>query len=166
MLHNTFYILYDSIEYTNFIKSVERQFRLSPEYSMWLNTVVTDRTTCGATGMSKEVDGVDIEVHHYITLWDWVVKILDAFHLHEPEVPVNSHYICLILADLHLNNCIPYIPLMHCVHKMIDKYGGNMEPLIEKYPSIIDNIHHGNMELADAIINEHVNALASMLNIE
>lgn len=162
MYRNMFYFLFDEEEYKAFIKNVEKQFRGSYEYTMWLNSKV-DRESCGATGMTKDDDGIDIEVHHYgITLWGWIEKILDCFHTHEPELPVNTQYVCLILSDLHLSNCIPYVPLMHCIHRMIHNAG--LDPVIDKYPSIPDNVYHGNIDLANEIIEYHIKRLNTILN--
>jgi hypothetical protein len=163
MLNTCFYLLYDEPEYKAFIKSVEAQFRKSPEYLIWLNNKV-DRECCAATGLSKE-DGIDIEVHHFqITLWNWIVIILDKFHEADPEIPVNSHYICLILSDLHISNCIPYIPLTHCIHKMLHAQGN--EKIFAKYPNIVDNIYYGNTDKANEIIDYHINNLKCILEKE
>lgn len=162
MIDNCFYLLYDEADYTGFIKSVEYQFRRSPEYTLWLNSKV-NRECCAATGMSKE-DGIDIEVHHYqTTLWNWIELILDKFAKSEPELPVNSHYICLILSDLHLSGCIPYIPLTHCIHKMLHAQGP--DKIFEKYPEILNHIYYGDIDRANDIIDYHIDNLKKLLKI-
>ena len=162
MYNNCFYDLYDAEECKDFIKKVERSFRTSPEYSLWLKSRVI-RETCAATGMSKDEDGIDIEVHHYnITLWTWIEIILDYFL--GKELPLNTHYICLILSDIHLSNCVPYIPLMHCIHKMLHNVGEDV--VFEKYPDISNNIYHGDIDRAHNIIKYHVENLKTFLENE
>ena len=167
MYTNSFYFLFDADEYTAFIKTVEKQFRDSYEYRLWLNTVVRNRHMCAATGMTKEDDGIDIEIHHYgITLWGWIEKILDSFHDHEPELPVNGCYICLILSDIHLSNCVPYVPLMHCMHKKLHRGDGGVEAFLEQYPEMRSEIYHGNISLAEDIIKKHIDKLVEILRLE
>lgn len=159
-----FYELFDEKEYKDFIFKVEKQFRNSYEYTLWLNSKV-ERDCCAVTGKSKHSDGIRIEVHHYIlTLYDWVVKILDSFLGVEPIIPINSHYICMILSDIHLNGCVPYIPLSSDLHdefhfKQADRF-------FEEYPQAIDGAHNGNIPLAEEIIEYHVNILKERLNLE
>ena len=55
--------------------------------------------------LNKDADGIEIEVHHYrITLYNWVEYIIDKFM--SEDLNLNSHYICLILSDIHLNNTV------------------------------------------------------------
>jgi len=162
MYNNIFYELFDAEEHSKFIKSVEKQFRTSPEYSLWLNSVV-HRHNCGATGLNKDADGIEIEVHHYrITLYNWVERIIDRFM--SEHLNLNSHYICLILSDIHLNNTVPYIPLMHCIHKMI--HNSSMEDVLLKYPDIINHIHNGDIDRAYEIIDYHIELLKDILDNE
>ena len=63
MLTQICYELYDADEYRDFVKHVVKQFRGSPEYSMWLNSF--NRNECAATGLTRDADGVPIEVHHF-----------------------------------------------------------------------------------------------------
>lgn len=160
----SFYDLYDGDDYQSFIKKVEKQFRTSPEYTIWLNSKV-DRESCAATGFNKDSDGIDIEVHHYgITLWQWVENILDCFAKESRQIPVNSHYVCLILTDLHMNGCVPYIPLLHCLHKMLHARGENHLEL--KFPGTLAKSNPGNIILAQQLIEEHVINLKTKLFLE
>lgn len=164
MYNNCFYELFDKDEYTDFIKKIDKMFRTSPEYGIWLHSRV-DREMCAATGMSKDNDGIDIEVHHYnVTLWNWTEIILDYFMGTEPIIPVNAHYICLILSDIHLSNCVPYIPLTHCIHKMLHAIGEDL--VFAKYPDIINHIYIGDVERAHDIIRYHVKNLKIILEKE
>lgn len=159
MYNRIFYELFDAEEHHKFIKSVEKQFRGSPEYSLWLNSVVR-RSRCSATGLSYDGDNVDIEVHHYqLTLYQWVELIIDRFI--QNEVNVNSHFVSLILSDIHLSNCVSYIPLMHCIHKMI--HNTSMDDIVLKYPSITENIFPGDVKRAYEIIEYHINILKEIL---
>jgi hypothetical protein len=160
MYTNIFYDFYDADEYKNFIKHVLKQFRTSQEYSIWLNSF--NRNECGATGLTKDGDGVQIEVHHFqITLWGWVEYILDKFH--QQQLPVNTFYVSLILCDIHFNRCVPCVPLTHCIHKMLHE---NYDDTIARYPSILENIWPGDINRADQIIEYHLNLLKERLNIE
>ena len=162
MYNNIFYELFDAEEHDKFIKSVEKQFRTSPEYSLWLNSVV-HRDRCAATGFTKDADGIEIEVHHYrITLWEWVERIVDRFI--REHLNLNSHYICLILSDIHLSNTIPYVPLMHCIHKM--QQNTSMEDIILKYPDITNGIYQGDADRAFEIIEYHISMLKDILDNE
>ena len=157
MLSNCVYSYYDEEEYKEFIKEVLRKFRTSAEYKMWLN--MHDRTECAATGLSREIDGVDIELHHYnITLWDWVEIILEKFN--EENLPMNTFIICNILADLHLSNCIPCICLSQNVHKQIHT---NYDKTIETYPHLLEIVNKGNINKAEQIIEYHVQLLKNIL---
>ena len=94
-----FYELFDEEDFEQFVKSVVKLFRLSPEYGMWLSQC--NRSTCAATGVNKYESNVDIEVHHYgKTIWDWVETIVDKFVEH--GVPFNTFFVLMILADIHL----------------------------------------------------------------
>lgn len=161
MYRNIFYDFVDAEDYTEIIKQIIKKFRTSDEYMMWLH--LYDRHACAATGFTKDSDGVEIQMHHYgMTIWDWVERILGAFIDHNPPLPINTFYICLILNELHMNNCISCVPLMHCVHNMIH---ADYDSTIARYPSILENINEGNIELADQIIHEYVEDLANKLNI-
>lgn len=160
MLSNITYTYYDEEEYEDFIKNIIRQFRKSIEYDIWIN--LYNRDTCAGTGLSKILDGVDIELHHYnITLWDWVEIILDYFS--KDNLPFNSFIICIILTDLHLSKCIPCVPLSKDTHKQIH---ANPEQTIEKYPDILKNLHTGNLNLADELIKYHIKNYKKILNDE
>src|SRR5574344_2169213 len=141
MYNDIFYSLFDGDEYTKFIKSVEREFRNSPEYLLWLSNK-THRDSCAVTDLEYVADSADIEVHHYqLTLWNWVELIVDELTLQ--ELPLNSHFICMILDDIHLNNYVPYIALMHSYHNMITKRGE--EDVLKQFPKIQDGIYEGNV---------------------
>lgn len=160
MYQNIVYELFDADEFKDFIKHVLKQFRSSVEYSMWLNSF--NRNECAATGLTKDSDGVPIEVHHFrITLWGWVEYILDKFY--NERLPLNSFYICLILNDIHFNRCVPCVPLTHCIHKMLHE---NYDDTIERYPDIIANVWPGDTDKADQIINYHIENLKNRLKIE
>lgn len=146
-----FYELYDAEEYEGFIKATIKQFRTSPEYKMWLAT--THNEVCAVTGHSK--DSVDIEVHHFgKTLWVITEEIVQYFI--QENLRVNSFYICLILADIHFNGCIDYIPLEHCIHHMLHK-----DPVLAKelYPDLESKVTRGNMELKNEIIKRYAKAI-------
>lgn len=162
MYLDVFYELFDEEEYKKFVKSVEAQFRKSPEYLLWLNRH-THRNSCSATGLTFDVDAADIEVHHYrITLWDWVSIIVDK--MTERHLPVNSHFICLILSDIHLNNCVPYIALMHSYHQMITKR--SEAEVLAQFPQILEGANDGDIQKAYKIIDYHLNILEYNLNKE
>jgi hypothetical protein len=162
MYLDIFYELFDEQEYKKFIKSVESQFRKSPEYLLWLNRH-THRNSCSATGLSYDVDAADIEVHHYkITLWEWVAIIVDK--MKENGIPVNSHFVCMVLTDIHLNNCIPYISLMHSYHQMITNR--SEEEVLNQFPQIKDGINEGDIGKAYEIINYHINIVKEQIEKE
>jgi hypothetical protein len=143
-LRSIFYDLIDSDDYENFIKNVEKLFRTSNEYKMWLS--MTDNLSCAITNLTK--DSVEIEVHHYEeTLWVIIEEILDYFI--QNEIPFNTFCICQILVDLHFNQCITYIPLQHDIHKMLHK-----DPTLayQLYPNIEENVVYGNVSLRKNII--------------
>ena len=48
-----FYELYDNQEYEKLIKDVEKLFRSSQEYKVWLSTI--NRDVCAATGLSSRL---------------------------------------------------------------------------------------------------------------
>jgi hypothetical protein len=151
MKSKSFYQLYDAEDYENFIKATIKIFRLSNEYKMWLST--TNNEECALTGKSK--DSIDIEVHHYgKTLWEIVEQIVNYFI--QENLPLNSFYICLILIDIHLNNGVSYIPVEHCIHKMLHK-----DPLLAKnlYPDIESKVTHGNETVKISIILNWINFL-------
>jgi len=160
MYTNIFYDFFDANDYKSFIRHVLKQFRTSQEYLIWLNSFNRDK--CAATGLTRDGDGVQIEVHHFqITLWEWVEHILDKFIQY--QLPVNSFYVCLILNDIHFNRCVPCVPLNHCIHKMIHE---NYDDTIARYPSILENVWPGDINKADQIIEYHLNLLKERLNIE
>jgi hypothetical protein len=133
---NLFREIYDNQEYEKFIKDVEKLFRMSPEYKIWLSTV--DRSVCAATGLSTN-DGVHIEVHHYgRTLYDICKNVVDYFI--NNQLPLNSIYLTMVIFDLHMNKCVSYIPLLHCIHQM---YHDDPINTINKYPLIKEGIKVG-----------------------
>jgi len=155
-----FYELFDEEEFESFIKNVIKLFRLSTEYNMWLNQC--NSSTCAATGLNKYESGADVEVHHYgKTLWDWVEIIVDKFV--ENNVRFNTFYVLMILSDIHLQNCVPYVPLTHCIHKMLHTDYSNT---IKLYPSIEDGIYNGDIQKAYAIIDRYINLYKNFNNIE
>lgn len=142
----SYYELYDEDSYTQFIKDVLNGFRKSPEYKMWLTT--TNNETCPINGLNK--DQVKIEVHHFgKTLWDIVADILDYFI--QNDIRVNTFYICFILAELHFNECIDYIPLTQDLHHMIHHAP---RTLYQLYPDFDSYVTRGNMELKKLIIKQ------------
>ena len=146
-----FYELFDEEDFEQFVKSVVKLFRLSPEYGMWLNQC--NRSTCAATGVNKYESNVDIEVHHYgKTIWDWVETIVDKFVEH--GVPFSTFFVLMILADIHLQNCVPYVQLMHCVHKMLHS---SYSDTVKLYPNIEKNMFEGNVKKAYSIIDQYIN---------
>ena len=150
-----FHELFDAKEIDEFCNKVAKQFRNSPEYLIWLNDF-TIRDVDAVTGQSSIEDDIDIEVHHYgISLERWIRIIMDKFI--ENELFVNSHYFCLILSDIHLNRCVPYVPLMHCYHKVQQKIKD--EAFLEKYPQITDYIYKGDTSKAMEIIDNHIEIL-------
>ena len=151
-MNNTlFYELFDEEEFESFIKNVIKLFRLSTEYNMWLNQC--NRSTCAATGLNKYESGADVEVHHYgKTLWDWVEIIVDKFV--ENNVRFNTFYVLMILSDIHLQNCVPYVPLTHCIHKMLHTDYSNT---IKLFPGIEDNAYEGDIQKAHMIIDKYIN---------
>jgi hypothetical protein len=160
MLTQICYELYDADEYRDFVKHVVKQFRGSPEYSMWLNSF--NRNECAATGLTRDADGVPIEVHHFrITLWGWVEYIIDKFY--QENLPLNSFYICLILTDIHFNRCIPCVPLTHCIHKMLHE---NYDDTLAKYPEILENVWQGDTARADELIDYHIQNYKKQLTLE
>lgn len=160
MFTNIVYNYADEEEYKEFIKGIIRQFRKSIEYDFWIN--LYNRDVCAGTGLSKILDGIDIELHHYnITLWDWVELILDYFS--QENLPFNSFIICNILADLHLSKCIPCVPLSKDTHKQIHN---DCQQTISKYPSILENLYTGNIDLAKEIICYHIKILKNIFNEE
>ena len=60
----------------------------------------------------------------------------------------------MILSDIHLQNCVPYVPLTHCIHKMLHTDYSNM---IKLFPSIEDNVYEGNIQKAYMIIDKYIN---------
>lgn len=145
-----FYELYDAQEFDHFIRNVIKQFRNSIEYRKWLDRC--DRNVCAATGLSKSDDNVEIEVHHYEkTTWDWASYIIDK--LLEANVPFNSFFVSMILAEIHLQDCVSYVPLLHCIHKMIHD---NYDNTLQLYPSIEAGVHPANMKKADEIISYYI----------
>jgi len=155
-----FYELFDEEDFERFIKNVVKLFRLSNEYNMWLEQC--NRSTCAATGLNKYESGADVEVHHYgKTLWDWVEVIVDKFI--ENNVRFNTFFVLMILSDIHLQNCVSYVPLTHCIHKMLHSDYNNT---IKLYPSIEDGIYNGDMQKAYTIIDRYINLYKNFNNIE
>lgn len=147
--HNTLFTIIDADEYDKFIKSCESAFRKSEEYKLWLHNI--DRSTCAATGFSSDM--VDIEVHHYNdTLFMICAEILNAFI--DNNLKYNTWIICQILSEIHLNDCITYIPLMHCIHKMMHN---NPAYVDEEYPEAINKVHFGNIDKRKEIIQKYIN---------
>ena len=155
-----FYELFDEEEFESFIKNVVKLFRLSTEYNMWLNQC--NRSTCAATGLNKYESGADVEFHHYgKTLWDWVEIIVDKFV--ENNVRFNTFYVLMILSDIHLQNCVPYVPLTHCIHKMLHTDYSNT---IKLFPGIEDNAYEGDIQKAHMIIDKYINLYKKFINPE
>ena len=155
-----FYELFDEEDFERFIKNVVKLFRLSNEYNMWLEQC--NRSTCAATGLNKYESGADVEVHHYgKTLWDWVEVIVDKFI--ENNVRFNTFFVLMILSDIHFQNCVSYVPLTHCIHKMLHSDYNNT---IKLYPSIEDGIYNGDMQKAYTIIDRYINLYKNFNNIE
>lgn len=155
-----FYELFDEEDFERFIKNVVKLFRLSNEYNMWLEQC--NRSTCAATGLNKYESGADVEVHHYgKTLWDWVEVIVDKFI--ENNVRFNTFFVLMVLSDIHLQNCVSYVPLTHCIHKMLHSDYNNT---IKLYPSIEDGIYNGDMQKAYTIIDRYINLYKNFNNIE
>lgn len=157
MLSDIVYDFYDAEDYKNLIKSILKTFRTSKEYLLWLEKY--DRDECAATGLSKITDGVEIEMHHHnITLWNWVEKIIDD--MMNENLPLNTFYICIILNDLHFNQCIPCVPLSHDIHKMI---GNDPQSILDKYPQIEEKMYKGDLNLANEIIQYHIKNYKNIL---
>jgi len=155
-----FYELFDEEDFERFIKNVVKLFRLSNEYNMWLEQC--NRSTCAATGLNKYESGADVEVHHYgKTLWDWVEVIVDKFI--ENNVRFNTFFVLMVLSDIHFQNCVSYVPLTHCIHKMLHSDYNNT---IKLYPSIEDGIYNGDIQKAYAIIDRYINLYKNFNNIE
>ncbi len=160
MYNSIFYELFDEEDFERFIKNVVKLFRLSNEYNMWLEQC--NRSTCAATGLNKYESGADVEVHHYDkTLWDWVEVIVDKFI--ENNVCFNTFFVLMILSDIHFQNCVSYVPLTHCIHKMLHSDYNNT---IKLYPSIEDGIYNGDIQKAYAIIDRYINLYKNFNNIE
>lgn len=160
MYRDIFYNFYDEDEYTDIIKNVLKLFRGSKDYNHWLHSY--NRNACVATGLTKDRDGVEIELHHYErTLWDWVEYIIEQFV--QNELPLNVFYICLILSDLHLNHCIPCVTLSHDVHKMIHN---DYIETINNYPTILENLNEGNFMLLENILEYHIEKLKKLFKEE
>lgn len=153
-----FRYLYDAEEVDDFIKKTVKVFRTSEEYSWWRHSV--DASLCVATGYDKLNDGADIEVHHFgKTLYEIIRDVV--FYFIENELPVNTFYILLIIQELHINDCIDYVPLLHCIHKMIeDNYNG----IIDKYPNLLDGVHYGfNKAAIPDILNKYKENLEEVM---
>ena len=145
-MKNIYYKIYDADEYTEFIKNVLKLFRSSNEYEIWRST--TNNDECALTGISR--DSVDIEVHHHgQTLWEIVEEIVDYFI--QNDIYYNTFYICLVLTDLHFNNCISYIPIQHCIHKMASK---DKVLLNQLYPDFDNYVTHGDSTIKKQIIEK------------
>lgn len=139
----------DADEYEKFIKYCESTFRKSEEYKIWLNSI--DRSTCAATNLTNDV--IDIEVHHYDdNLYIICSEVINAFI--DNNLKFNTWIICQILSEIHLNDCVTYIPLMHCIHKMIHKNSIMVE---EKYPDTLKHVHYGDIEKRKEIIQKYIN---------
>lgn len=158
--NNLFYDLFDNEEFKQFIKTVVRLFRQSPEYKKWLDMITRDE--CPLTNLSYEEDGAEIEVHHYNkTIYEVTEEICERFL--DEELPFNSSYMVMLLIELHFTGCIDYIPILHCVHKMAHK---NLYRVMELYPDLEEHVHYGNKELYNKTIDNYVNFLKKMLNKE
>jgi hypothetical protein len=147
-----FYTLYDESEYNLFIKDIERIYRTSKEYKIWLRDYVKNRDTCAATGLTYSQDNAKIEIHHYGKTLYGIVETIVNYFINE-DIPLSSFYICMILYQLHIDDCIDYVPIIKSLHDMIHE---NYSHTIELYPSILEKIHYGkNKELIPSILNEY-----------
>lgn len=152
--------LFDADEMESFIKKTEKQFRMSYEYSIWLNNF-TDRDVCAVTNKSRSVDRIKVEVHHYsTTLYGWCEMILNRCI--DEGLLVNSHYFCLILSDMHLQRCIPYLPLCKTYHDQLHEIGEVQ--FMQMYPQANDFIYYGDYRKAYNIIDQHINILKEISN--
>lgn len=165
-MNNKIYIfeeLFDSEEIEAFIKCIERMFRNSWEYKIWLS--FTDRSICAASQKTSMEDNFKIEAHHYNrTLYDWCDIIVNK--MIDNNLMVNSCYICQILSDVHLNRCVSWLPLSKSYHDQLHAlkkiYPDGEEIFMEKYPNAIDYLYTGDIIKADKIINEHIDILKTI----
>jgi len=154
-----FYTVYDAQEYEKMIKDLERCFRSSPEYRKWLSTIKRD--VCAATGLTYDEDNAPIEIHHYHkTLYDICQSVIDYFL--DNQLPLNVLYLSFVVFDLHMSGCVTYVPLLHCIHKMLHE---NQDQVLMKYPSIEENIIHAKSNMEN-ILDYHKDMLLNHFKLE
>lgn len=154
-----FYELYDNQEYEKLIKDVEKLFRSSQEYKVWLSSI--NREVCAATGLSATDDQAHIEVHHYgRTLYDICQNTVDYFI--DNQLPLNTIYLTMVIFDLHMSGCVSYVPLLHCVHRMLHENPVNTR---EKYPSFEEGIERA-YNSDEKILEQYKNLLLNCFNDE
>lgn len=154
----SFRYLYDAQDVTEFIKKLVKAFRISEEYAAWRQSLHSDK--CAATGFDKFNDSAEIEVHHYgKTLKDIVTDVV--FYFLDNELPINTFYLLLIIQEIHLSDCIDYVPLLHCIHVMLER---DYDETIQKYPNILDGVHYGvNKSNIPFILEKYKNNLEDIL---
>lgn len=151
---NFIYELYDADEYEAFIKNCEKTFRNSVEYKKWLLT--TKNHFCHLTG--KDANSIDIEVHHYDkTLYVIVSDIVDL--LIDNQLKLNSFFVCLIVADIHLSGCVDYIPIDIGIHRAIHK---DPRQIKEQYQDIEEKVIRGDKEKKNRILSKWVNIMSAL----
>jgi hypothetical protein len=105
----------DDKDRDRFIGSVERMVRNSPEYKLWTEYLreTLGEYVCALTGEVHAHTSVDIH-HHPITLYHIVKGMILKYQNSEKEFC--SYDISKDVIELHYQNRVGYLPLVHSLH--------------------------------------------------
>ena len=148
LMKSKFYDMYigllsDEIEMNKYIKYIEKIIRGSYEYKQYVFILINefDISKCKFfKNIGMELDGVNIEFHHYpFTLYDIVnivindklEKLNNDFDKYSREI-INPYFIADEVLQLHYKNKIGLVPLTLTVHQLV--HNGNIFiPLTDEY---------------------------------
>lgn len=107
---------YDEDSFEKLMKNVEKIFRNSKYYNLWVSLQREKDLRCIVSGVSYE-DGGDLELHHYpYTLFSITRRIQIDLINKEPTTSlfVIQHY----LQYIHVIDVVPYVPMLKSYHKL------------------------------------------------
>ena len=119
--------------YKKYINSIEKIFRRTPEYTRWVS-MNSDEATCIITHLTKTLDKQDVQLHHYpFSLFNIVDGLVQNFINTNSDILgeqikenvesdllniIPSQFFIYQLQILHINNVVPFVPLLQSYHKL------------------------------------------------
>ena len=113
------YNIDDGKDFSKFVKDIEKTVRSSYEYKQFIKYLRENfgMNKCAFLNVSNEVNGADIEIHHYpLTLFD-IVNIIIRKRMHENE-SLSPFMVAEEVLKCHYQLLVGLIPLSETVHQL------------------------------------------------